>query len=186
MRCPVTNLIAAVAGFGFVVLVWALLAVASDLVSEEIRGWFEIMPWAILRMAAMRLDPSERLAIYRDEWLPDLLFITRDADGRPITRLLKATGYSLGHFWSARRQARHIRRAQQRELAAAEAAAARPSQRGMAPKPGEFIHATSSHVHVIDANGKRIVLPRHRISARDLRRAGFASPRWRRISGPNG
>jgi hypothetical protein len=119
----VIKLIVAASGLANGVFLWALLAAASSLVSDEIRGWLERLPGAILRMAAMRLDPTCRIAVYRDEWLPDLLFITRADSGRPITRLLKATCYSLGHLWSARRQARHLRRAQQHELAAAESAA---------------------------------------------------------------
>src|SRR5260370_28180887 len=37
-----------------------------------------LFPYTTLFRSALRLDPSERLAIYRDEWLPDLLFIARD------------------------------------------------------------------------------------------------------------
>jgi hypothetical protein len=102
-------------------LVTATLAHAwLELASDEIRGWLEVIPGAILRAAAMRLPADQRLEVYRAEWLPDLLYITRRAEGRPITRFLVGTRFSLGHLRSARRQARDLRRAQRRELAAAE------------------------------------------------------------------
>jgi hypothetical protein len=110
MMCPA-------GAFAFVVAM--LLQAGSDLVSEEIRGWLEVVPGAILRMAAMHLPSGQRLEIYREVWLPDLLFITRKAEGRPITKFVTGTKYSLAMLRTARRQARDLRRAQRRELAVA-------------------------------------------------------------------
>lgn len=79
----------------FVFIVAMLLKAGSDLVSDELRGWLEVIPDAILRMAAMHLPCDQRLEIYREIWQPDLLFITRKAGRRPITKFLTSTRYSL-------------------------------------------------------------------------------------------
>lgn len=142
-----------------------LVRARSDLVSEEIRGWLEIVPGAILRMAAMQLDLGQRLAIYREEWLPTSCFIARKAEGRPITRLLMGTKYSLGMLRSARREARDLRHAQRRELAVADPAAAT-----------EFwtvVDTHGSHPYLERTDGKRIVISRHQFCEDDLRRPGF-------------
>ena len=85
-----------------------LLAALGDLISEEIRGWLDLAPQAILRLAATQLDPDQRETIYHDEWLPELTYILRGAESRPITRLTRGTTYALGLLISARRVARHL------------------------------------------------------------------------------
>ncbi len=65
--------------------VWALMAMIGvfafaalgDLVSEEIRGWLDFVPRAILRLAAARLPVDQREPIYTDEWLPELCYALR-------------------------------------------------------------------------------------------------------------
>lgn len=92
-------------------VVWAMacfvggLAVVSfgDLVSEEVRGWLDLLPRGILRLAANRLEPDIREAIYEDEWLPELIYALRGAESRPITRVIKGTYFALGLFIAARR-----------------------------------------------------------------------------------
>ena len=42
------------------------------MVSEEVRDRLDHLPHAILRLAAMRLDPEQRTTIYTDEWLAEL------------------------------------------------------------------------------------------------------------------
>ena len=76
---------------------WAALAGAAslitaalgDLVSEELRGWLDLAPNAILRLAATLLDPAQRETIYKDEWHPELCYILRGTESRPITRLIR-------------------------------------------------------------------------------------------------
>lgn len=109
---------------GFIILVLTLVGAGvtkamRDLIAEEIRGWVEFLPGAILQMAAMHLDSSQRISIYRDEWLPELLFITRRAEGRPITKFIEGTKFALGLLRAGRHVGRELRRAQRNELAAA-------------------------------------------------------------------
>jgi hypothetical protein len=53
-------------------LLWFALSVAimflGDLVSEEIRGWLDRVPHAVLRLATLRLDQADREATYREVW----------------------------------------------------------------------------------------------------------------------
>jgi hypothetical protein len=95
-------LYAAVAG-GLIVagatLIWR---VAGDMASDEIRGWLDIAPRAILRLAGARLNREQREMLYHEEWLPELQFIMKEAEGRPITRAIKAFGFALGLLLAAR------------------------------------------------------------------------------------
>jgi hypothetical protein len=97
-----------------IALVWAALgllgvflsAALGDLVSEEIRGWLDLVPRAILRLAAVQLDPDLRESIYEGEWLPDLIYELRGAESRPITRLIRGIPFALGLLMAARRISR--------------------------------------------------------------------------------
>lgn len=80
-----------------------LLITFGDLVSEEVRGWLDLLPRSILRLAARRLEPETRQAIYEDDWLPELIYALRGAESRPITRVIKGTCFALGLFISARK-----------------------------------------------------------------------------------
>jgi hypothetical protein len=82
----------------------------GDMASEEIRDRLDHLPHAILRLAARRLDPAQRTTVHHDEWLPELTYILKGAEARPITRLITGTRYSLGIFASAPRIARHLHR----------------------------------------------------------------------------
>jgi hypothetical protein len=84
-----------------------LSAALGDLVSEEIRGWLDLAPRAILRLASTQLESSQRETIYRDEWLPELVYVLRGAESRPITRLIRGTSFALGLLIAARRIARY-------------------------------------------------------------------------------
>ena len=53
-------------------MVMFLGAALGDLVSEEIRGWLDRVPRAVLKLAALRLDPADRETTYREVWGPDL------------------------------------------------------------------------------------------------------------------
>ena len=63
------------------------MAAIGDLVSEEIRDRLDHLPHAILRLAALRLSPALRDDVYNDEWMPELTYILRGDEARPITRL---------------------------------------------------------------------------------------------------
>ena len=83
-----------------------VMAAVGDLISEEIRGWLDLAPHAILSLAASQLDPIHRQAIYQDVWLPELCYALRGAESRPITRLVRGTAYATSLLISSRRIAR--------------------------------------------------------------------------------
>lgn len=95
-----------------------LFAALGDLVSEEIRGWLDQVPRGLLHLAAMQLDPVKRETVYNDEWLPELCYILRGADSRPITRLVRGANFAVGIVMSARRIARRLNRASATQRAA--------------------------------------------------------------------
>lgn len=84
-----------------------LLAALGDLINEEVRGWLNLAPRAVLRLAARRLDPDSRDVIYQEVWLPDLDYYLRGDESRPITRLIRGTTFALGLLFAARRIARN-------------------------------------------------------------------------------
>lgn len=57
-------LLAGAAVLAFIVA--AALSALSDILKEEIRGWIEVLPGIVLRMAAMRLPADQRVRTYRD------------------------------------------------------------------------------------------------------------------------
>ena len=83
-----------------------LFAALGDVVSEEIRGWLDLAPRAVLRLAAARLDPELRESVYQEEWLPELIHVLRGAESRPITRLIWGSRFAVGLLFSARGIAR--------------------------------------------------------------------------------
>jgi hypothetical protein len=100
-------------------LVWAALggivtfivmAALGDMVSEEVRDRLDHLPHAILRLAAMRLDPEQRTTIYDDEWLAELTYILKGDEARPVTRLYHGTRFALGILVAARQIADQLRR----------------------------------------------------------------------------
>ena len=107
---------------------WAAISVIGmfsfvaigDLISEELRGWLDLVPHAILRIAATKLKPSQRKVVYEQEWLPELIYVLRGAESRPITRLIIGVRFALGLFVSARRIARESVRAQLQQQRAEE------------------------------------------------------------------
>lgn len=85
-------------------LVGGFLVIAlGDLVSEEVRGWLDLLPRGILHLAARRLAPETREAIYEEDWLPELIYALRGAESRPITRVVKGIYFALGLLISARK-----------------------------------------------------------------------------------
>lgn len=86
------------------------LAVASQLVADEIRGRLDLFPRAILRLAARKLSASRRAAFFEDEWLPELEYILSEAESKPITRLVIGVRYAFGIFVRARQITRTLDR----------------------------------------------------------------------------
>jgi hypothetical protein len=83
------------------VAVTILAAIVGDLVSEEVRGWLDLLPQAVLRFAAnMNLDPFQYILVYEDEWMPELTYILKGAEYRPITRLIVGMHFSLSLLFS--------------------------------------------------------------------------------------
>lgn len=91
-------------------LVGIATAAAGELLSEEIRDRLDQVPHAILRLAARKLGPTQRATVYHDEWLPELAYILKGAETRPITRLIVGTRYSLGILVNTRRITPHLHR----------------------------------------------------------------------------
>jgi hypothetical protein len=80
----------------------------GDMVSEEVRDRLDHLPHAILRVAARRLDPALRVTVYEDEWLPELTYILKGDEARPVTRLIHGTRYAVGILMSVRRITRYL------------------------------------------------------------------------------
>jgi len=94
------------------VLIGCGLAAAGDMVSQEIRDRLDHLPHAILRLAAYRLDPSKRLSVYVVEWIPELTYILRGDEARPVTRLYHGVRFALGILVAVRRIDRHLPQAE--------------------------------------------------------------------------
>lgn len=83
---------------------WAVLAIVgglfvlagSDLVSEELRGWLDLAPRAVLRLAAVQLRPGQRKKVLEEVWIPDLMYVLRGKESRPITRLIRGMWFAVG------------------------------------------------------------------------------------------
>jgi hypothetical protein len=83
-------------------MVGLLGTVALAMASDEVRGWLDIAPRAILRLAGARLSREQRERLYHEEWLPELQYIMKEAETRPITRAIRAIGFALGLLMAAR------------------------------------------------------------------------------------
>jgi len=92
------------------VLATLAMTALGGMASQEIRDRLDHLPHAILRLAARRLTPDQRTSIYDDEWLPELTYILKEAEARPVTRLITGTGYALGILVTARRIAYDLNR----------------------------------------------------------------------------
>jgi hypothetical protein len=84
------------------------LSAAGSLASDEIKGRLELLPRAILWIAARWLDPAQRVTVYEEEWLPELIYIVRDSESLPITRLVLGVRYSIGIVIASQRVSRQL------------------------------------------------------------------------------
>lgn len=87
-----------------------LMIALGDMVSEEVRDRLDHLPHAILLLAARRLDPAQRFTVYEDEWLPELTYILKGDEARPMTRLYHGTRFALGILVRANRITRQLDR----------------------------------------------------------------------------
>jgi hypothetical protein len=82
--------------------------IVGELLTDEVRGWLDLLPLAILRIAAARLAPLHQVVIYEDQWLPELCYILKGKESRPVTRLLVGTRFSLSLLAAAPRIGRDV------------------------------------------------------------------------------
>lgn len=79
--------------------------VSLDLMSKELQGQAEHLPYRILRLAARQL-PSALRAQYSEDWEAELDHILKHHDARPITRLLLGFSFSTSLLLKGARQLR--------------------------------------------------------------------------------
>lgn len=90
------------------IVTFIIMAAVGDMVSEEVRDRLDHLPHTVLRLAARRLDAGQRAAMYDDEWMPELTYILKGDEARPITRLYHGTRFALGIFFAAGQIARAL------------------------------------------------------------------------------
>lgn len=88
--------------WGFLSLVAAMLVAAlGELVSDEIRARLDRVPFALLAAAARRLPADQRADLYEQAWLPELHYVLRGDEAKPITRLVHGSRYAMGLWFAA-------------------------------------------------------------------------------------
>lgn len=83
-----------------------LLALLSDLISEEVRSRLDSLPRTLVRLIARFLPPTLRER-YEGDWIGVLDEHLHGNESRPITRLLKGTHFAFGLWraaWNVRRE----------------------------------------------------------------------------------
>lgn len=78
--------------------------VVADMVSEEVRDRLDKIPKALVRMA-VRFGPADQREEMLEEWIGELHFVLRGAEGRPVTRLWRGLKFSITLPIAARRTA---------------------------------------------------------------------------------
>lgn len=91
------------------------MAAIGDMASEEIRDRLDHLPHAILRLAARRLNPEQRTAFHKSEWVAELTYILKGDEARPVARIYHGTRFALGILVAARRITRNLHQATHRE-----------------------------------------------------------------------
>ncbi|MEV8636541.1 hypothetical protein AB0395_33325 [Streptosporangium sp. NPDC051023] len=67
----------------------------SDLIKQEAATRLERLPIWLLEYAARRLPEECRDQILKSEWMPELLYISRQSQGLPITNIYQGIRFSL-------------------------------------------------------------------------------------------
>jgi hypothetical protein len=78
-------------------------AILGDLVSEEIRGRLDRLPYALIRLAVRRVLPGVREDL-AEEWTAELHEILRGAEALPVTRLYRLAGLGRDYRHGRARQ----------------------------------------------------------------------------------
>jgi hypothetical protein len=154
-------------------ILWAALGVlgtlgmtaAGDMVSEEVRDRLDHLPHAVLRLAARRLAPEQRASVYEEEWLPELTYILKGDESRPITRLYHGTRFSLGILTSAGRISARLGQPSPLAQANAHDDPALSPEMDLAARTQAILEELDRHrerrgqpVYVLDSDGKTRVL----------------------------
>ncbi len=92
--------------FGLVMAV--LLAAIGEMVSDEIRARLDRIPLTILAVAARRLPPEQRRALYSEAWLPELRHVLQGDEAVPITRLIHGIRFAASLWLSAPKVGREL------------------------------------------------------------------------------
>lgn len=77
-------------------------AAVGDMIQEEARTRLGRIPFALIRIATLRVPPGLRDDLAA-EWNAELGFLLTGTDGMPVTRLLRGIRYSAGFLLSARK-----------------------------------------------------------------------------------
>jgi hypothetical protein len=81
------------------VVVLALGTALGDLLSEEIRGWLDRVPYALLALAARRVPADQRESLVAD-WIGELHQILTGAEARPVLRLVRGVRFAFGFLYT--------------------------------------------------------------------------------------
>jgi hypothetical protein len=108
-----------------------LALVAGGVVSEEVRGRLDRLPFAVLRLARGRLPAGLRERVHDQEWVPELEHILKHAELLPLTRLVMGLRYAAGLLVHAGTIADALQ----------PAAGSRAGQQGLAARSAGLLHA---------------------------------------------
>ncbi|GAA2692085.1 hypothetical protein [Nonomuraea recticatena] len=75
-------------------LVGVICTTCSDLIKQEAATRLERLPLWLLRRAARGLPEECREEILATEWVPELLHISRESEGLPLTRLVRSVKFA--------------------------------------------------------------------------------------------
>lgn len=88
-------------------LLWFVKGAASEVFQQEVKTRLLHLPNTLITLAAMRL-PKEIRDDIAAEWLGELASVLRDAEGLPLTQLLRGLQYAMGLFRAASGIARDL------------------------------------------------------------------------------
>lgn len=90
-----------------VVIAWLLRNTFAEMCKEEMRTRLNLLPCALIRLAIWRL-PQQARSDASEEWHAELAYVLKDADGLPLTRLIRGIRYAAGLLLSARSIGREL------------------------------------------------------------------------------
>lgn len=76
--------------------------VLLDMATKEVTGQVERLPMLILKLALLRL-PTEQRSRYQEDWQAELVFILKELDSRPVSRLVKGLRFAMSLLIQAAR-----------------------------------------------------------------------------------